>query len=167
MAANPLTEKNDASVRWYEKLLMWEQGKLEAAPSPDFEEGGNPLALLEAMALAEDADEDDAPRPDNAGAEALVASSTKPESASYQRVWDEDGRPLRTGPPTHQAYYGEDSIASQEELSATRDAPYLLNGDDSVQKWITTPSESEKKPAAGSRLEVKSAGNGDAGVVDD
>ena len=61
MAANPLTEKNDASVRWYEKLLMWEQGKLEAAPSPDFEEGGNPLALLEAMALAEDADEDDAP----------------------------------------------------------------------------------------------------------
>ena len=107
MAANPLTEKNDASVRWYEKLLMWEQGKLEAAPSPDFEEGGNPLALLEAMALAEDADEDDAPRLDNAGAEALVASSTKPESASYQRFWDEDGRPLRSGPPTHQAYYGE------------------------------------------------------------
>ena len=50
MAANPLTEKNDASVKWYEKLLMWEQGKLEEAPSPDFEEGGNPLALLEAMA---------------------------------------------------------------------------------------------------------------------
>ena len=88
MAANPLTEKNDASVRWYEKLLLWEQGKLEAAPSPDFEEGGNPLALLEAMALAEDADEDEAPRPDNTDAEALVASSTKPESASYQRFWD-------------------------------------------------------------------------------
>ena len=156
MAANPLTEKNDASVRWYEKLLLWEQGKLEAAPSPDFEEGGNPLALLEAMALAEDQDvSDEAPRLDNAGAEALVASGeiTKPESAAYQRVWDEDGRPLRSGPPTHQDYYGNDAPASQEELSATREKPYLLNGDDSVQKWITTPSESEKKPIAGSCVE--------------
>ena len=140
-------------MRWYENWLMWEQGKLEEAPSPDFEEGGNPLALLEAMALAEDQDvSDEAPRLDNAGAEALVASGeiTKPESASYQRFWDEDGRPLRSGPPTHQDYYGNDAPASQEELSATRDKPYFLNGDDSVQKWITTPSESEKKPVAGS-----------------
>ena len=106
---------------------MWEQGKLEEAPSPDFEEGGNPLALLEAMALAEDQDDaDEAPRLDNASsAEALVASGeiTKPESASYQRFWDEDGRPLRSGPPTHQDYYGNDAPASQEELSATRDKP--------------------------------------------
>ena len=104
------------------------------------------------MALAEDQDvSDEAPRLDNAGAEALVASGeiTKPESASYQRFWDEDGRPLRSGPPTHQDYYGNDAPASQEELSATRDKPYFLNGDDSVQKWITTPSESEKKPVAG------------------
>ena len=128
MAANPLTEKNDASVKWYEKLLMWEQGKLEEAPSPDFEEGGNPLALLEAMALAEDQDVR-MKRPDwHAGVEALGASGeiTQPESAS-STLLDEDGRPLRSGPPTHQDYYGNDAPASQEnQRHAT---PYLLNGD--------------------------------------
>ena len=68
----PADGENDASVRWYGKADV-EQGKLEEAPSPDFEEGGNPLALLEAMALAEDQDvSDEAPRLDNAGAEALV-----------------------------------------------------------------------------------------------
>ena len=70
MAANPLTEKNDASVKWYEKLLMWEQGKLEEAPSPTLKRVVIRLLCWRPW-LAEDQDvSDEAPRLDNAGVEA-------------------------------------------------------------------------------------------------
>ena len=153
MAANPLTGRSDPSVEWYEKLVLWEQGKLAEAPQPAFPEGGNPLLLLEAMARSEaEEEEEDAPTLSLDGTvlsvEALAAHSAKSESAEYQNVWDADGRPLRTGPPTTASYYASRD-QSPEERSATRDQPYLLNGDDSVQKWIEREGTS-LKPTSGS-----------------
>jgi len=87
--------------------------------------------------------------------EDVVASGHiwKPETPEYQKFWAHDEWPHRTGPPTDKPYYGVQGVpASEEERTATREAPFLLNGDESVKKWISAEAPRDgpnTRPTAG------------------
>jgi len=257
-AANPIMEKKDVTVEWYEQLLAWEQGKIDvpqapeglfkgAAPGARSGDGApNPMALLEMMSVADggltpEADDDDfigsdddlpvlslgldglgggdgetaandddkvieetreereqreleeaeewerqknsgwrqyklPPRPATGPAKSAEDDAREAEAATqlalltvedvvksghiwktdsdeYKKFWDWDEWPHRPGAPTHRAYYdAQGEPASDDERNATKEKPYLLNGDISVKKWIEREAPRDgpnRRPTAG------------------
>ncbi|KAJ1453760.1 hypothetical protein M885DRAFT_263937 [Pelagophyceae sp. CCMP2097] len=111
-AANPLLETKDAAVRWYEQVLLWEQGKVDrptapaaggryraAAPAPAADlrgDAGPPPPEYETAvggltAPSTAAARDEAPSDDVAEASVEDASTHQPYSESSARTEDGGG----------------------------------------------------------------------------
>ena len=77
----------------------------------------------------------------------------KTDSDEYKKFWDFDEWPHRTGAPTHRDYYdAQGEPAGDDERTATKERPFLLNGDNSVKKWIEREAPRDgpnRKPTAG------------------
>ena len=140
-AANPLTEKVDPAVHWYEQLLLFEQGKLQDEPQPP--EGLFTSSSDEKnIAVVTD---------DERSVDAVVASGDvwKEKSSGYQQFWDAEGRPHRSGPPKSQEWYGSAQNIYNED-TATVEEPWDLCGDGTVTKYVEKKSTSHQmRPVAG------------------
>jgi len=163
-AANPLMEKKDPAVEWYEQLLLFERGDLDEEPKPpsglfdDDDDEKDDSQAIRGLYTSEEEGRD--------GVAEVVASGDvlDPESEGYRRFWDADGRPHRAGPPSKRPWYGSDEDDPAED-AATHEEPYDLCGDGTVAKVVEKkatnhhhhPNQNQntprkRRPVAGERV---------------